>query len=90
MPDTTQLIAKPRDILLLAKGLLEDAKQIETLNSDLTKEIAQAAIVWSDDSFVEMYEYISKAKEEMDNRKESVAFIAASLVKYAEALRKTL
>ena len=52
MPDTTMLIAKPKDILLLAKGLLQDAKKIEELNAQLTKNLQDVAKVWSDDSYV--------------------------------------
>ena len=90
MPDTTMLIAKPKDILLLAKGLLQDAKKIEELNAQLTKNLQDVAKVWSDDSFTEMHTYVSKAASEMATHKESIAFVAASLVKYAEKLRPTL
>lgn len=90
MPGTTQLIAKPKDILLLAKGLLQDAKTIETLNAQLSKDLVQAAKVWSDDSFVEMHAYVSKAEKEAEERKESIALVAASLAKYAQELRATL
>ena len=39
MPDVTHLVAKPKEILLLAKGLVEDMKKIETLNNDLKKDL---------------------------------------------------
>ena len=37
-----------------------------------------------------MTKYVSKAEKEVEERKESIALVAASLAKYAQELRATL
>lgn len=89
MPDVTHLVAKPKEILLLAKGLAEDMKKIETLNADLKKDLDDVKKTWKDDSILEVNEYVTKIHKALEERKDNIGLIVQQLVVYAEALRKT-
>ena len=89
MPDVTHLVAKPKEILLLAKGLVEDMKKIETLNNDLKKDLEDVKKTWKDDSILEVNEYVTKIHKALEERKDNIGLIAQQLVTYAQALRKT-
>lgn len=89
MPNGTQLVASPKEILLLAKGLVEDIKSIEALNNQLKLDLDTVAKTWLDDGFVEVNEYLTKIHQALDERKDSIGLVAQQLVVYADVLRKT-
>lgn len=90
MPNGTQLVASPKEILLLAKGLVEDIKRIQTRNDQLKKELDQVAKTWLDDGFVEVNEYLTKIHKAVEDRKDNIGLLAQQLVEYAGVLRTTL
>ncbi len=90
MPNDTQLIAKPKEILLLAKGLLEDIKKIEELNNQLKRDLDQVSKTWLDDSFLEVNDCVTKIHSALDERKENIGLIAQQLAVYAKALLETM
>ncbi len=89
MPNATQLVASPREILELAKGLVEDVRNIEAFNSQLTDDLEQIAKTWLDDGFTEVHEYLTKINKALEERRDSIGMVAQGLVTYAQLLRKT-
>lgn len=90
MPNGNQLVAKPKEILLLAKGLVEDMKKIEALNEQLTRDLNQVSKTWLDDGIIELREYVIKIHKTLEERKNNIGLVAQQLVVYAEALIKTM
>ena len=84
-----QLVANPKEILLLAKGLAEDMKRIHTLNEQLAADVNQLSKTFLDDGFEELNDYVTKIQAAITEREENILLIVQQLVAYAEALRKT-
>lgn len=90
MPTGNQLVTNPKEILLLAKGLLEDIKKIEELNNQLGLDLKQVSQTWLDDSFIEVYDCVNNIHKTLNERKDSIGYIAQQLMVYAQALLKTM
>ena len=84
-----QLVANPKEILLLAKGLAEDMKRIHALNEQLAADVNQLSMTFLDDGFEELSDYVTKIQVAITDREENILLIVQQLVAYAEALRKT-
>ena len=89
MPNGTQLVASPKEILLLAKGLVQDIQRVEALNNALRHDLDAISKSWLDDGFVEVNEYLTRIHKAMEERKDNVGLVARELVCYADKLRGT-
>ncbi len=90
MPAGTQLVTNPKEILLLAKGLLEDLKKIEELNGQLAQDLKTVSQSWQDDSFAEVCDTVVKINQAVEERKDDISMIAQQLCVYANALLDTM
>ncbi len=90
MPTGDQLITNPREIMLLAKGLLEDLKRIQELNNQLAQDLKDVSQTWQDDSFVEVHDIVVQINNAVDERGNNIALTAQRLMVYAQALLNTM
>lgn len=86
----SNLVASPKEILLLAKGLIEDAQKIRALNEQMKQDLVQVSKTWQDDSFIGVHDCVTKINAALDERMDNIGHIAQGLVVYAEALKKTI
>lgn len=84
------LVANPKEILLLAKGLLEDAQKISELNEQMKQDLVQVSKTWLDDGIIEVNDCVDKVNKALDERIDNIGYIVNGLVTYAEALKKTI
>lgn len=84
------LVAKPKEILQLAKGLLEDSQKISELNEQMKLDLIQVSKTWLDDGIIEVNDCVDKVNQALDARIDNIGHIVKGLVTYADALKKTI
>lgn len=90
MPTGTngQITVNPREVLVLAKALLSDLKQLHEKTEELTKAYVNLGDTYKDNGYIELGTYVEQIRKEILNRQQNIADIAKQLVIYAETLHK--